>query len=943
MNLEAYHDERQILDRQLKKRSLSQRLRQYSSPKRKKPQSSTYYVFIAQGLGVWLAKELVSRASDPEFCQRVVGLFFVPPQLADSSSTSAKEHLQLYLDGINRVFNEGFDGQEWVSPITTTISDLEQTDTSPTGLKNLLGQSTKLARQELKLGSGSNNDGVLEARRASPLALAIANKPPVSDQSGRTSRSSAHSRSQSLSSLGSISCSSGKARLFRSVKEAAVKALDDGHLEHARDLYARCSEMLQRTHSPGWEYSRLEVELEFSVVKIYLGHYHEALHSLKEVLAGIRQFKHQPEAKTTVSDTPDLSKLANYRFATLLLRIAAFDDAQEILLEHFDKAIDFVSIRNNTKLPAEYRRSDLWLATSVSQLRAQLEAIRGGFDSAAKYLRDADEAYSCLEAFRRGPELKAKDLCQVRLETTGLSISVTKAKIMILTGDLKEALALVRGAVKRLKHLLGSQNALTMEAAVLESLLIAVTSGAGSRGGEDLAAETKAAVSARFGPSHPLTLEAAYSLVTAFRAQGKFKEARQQSRHLCWEADSCAALTAGLDSSHNHPSLLKYHAQRAVLEFSMGNYKDSEDIMSGVYDKSAAKWPGMAFTSMYLAECARIRIHLGNRDKARKHLVEVIKQQLPIYAPSVTFPGSLRDRPFIQKLLETGCSAEKPKVILHPILLFTLYVVCELELEEEDSDLEFVRDLASRLVEICKTKFGHGHEWTIMAILALAKVYSRLAKLDIDNVEHLKQALKFFVFAARAPSRNTHPLALHAWQQAVEISLLLMEPSSAEKTKQMFLEASDQLKRIADLQERHLETNHPDRQKTLVSLLRVKLALGPSDTLRSSNALETELLNGLQDPKVRRQRYFESLNLEDEVAEIFRHHGMLEESAKVSEEMKKSLRSVLDYGGQINLEDDTRTRMERRIDQRLRGLRERTKQVSMPSSWSPLVLTQTEA
>ncbi|KAK4465366.1 fungal hydrophobin-domain-containing protein [Cladorrhinum samala] len=94
--------------------------------------------------------------------------------------------------------------------------------------------------------------------------------------------------------------------------------------------------------------------------------------------------------------------------------------------------------------------------------------------------------------------------------------------------------------------------------------------------------------------------------------------------------------------------------------------------------EDGTQFKSICAASMRKASCCTVPVDL----------VKVVRQQLPIYARGVNPPGSLRDRLYIQELLEAGCSTGKPKVILHPNLLFTLYVVCELELEEEESGLE---------------------------------------------------------------------------------------------------------------------------------------------------------------------------------------------------------------------------------------------------------------
>ncbi|KAK3986852.1 hypothetical protein QBC44DRAFT_372740 [Cladorrhinum sp. PSN332] len=807
-------------------------------------------------------------------------------------------------------------------------------------LKSALSEIAKLRIQSKRL----------EAKRSvsSPGFRFLSPRSPQLVLSGsNTTNSSTVAYSASLTSFGVSDHLSGKPQLFESVYEEGIKSLTHGDVKLAREHFVRCMRILNHTILPGLTLSTLRVELALSVANIALGNFYEALQSLRNVRRALQHILDDYNADDLELASKDevlhLERFARYRFATLLFRIAAFDGAKELLRKPDWDDLDHAEIWQDDATVISF--NDRWnktlLLIGVYRLRSLLAAMMGDFQSAQSDLSDSENICKDLNLkLKDRKDIPGQDLpvCQVQLTTTELSVQLARANLLTFRGDYRRALDEVNLTLEKLRSVLKPGNSLILEAAVLKAFLISRTSGAGCRDGEDAATEIKLAISKYLDPNHPFAFEAEYCRILSLKSQGKLEEALEHSRHLCWEAGSSTALgviliplptvtcneggaDSGLDPNNQqpvHPQTIKYNNQRGWLEFYMGSYNASCRILRQAAERSLENWAKMPVTAKYLADRAFVNIRLGRLELAEQDLLRAVQLQFTLYAPDLECPTTIRDRALIEQLRRLNRSVGTSYAATHPDLLFTLYNIGILL--SEMSPLHFAADLIPLVLDSCKAILGEYHEWTLLAALTQARLFLRISEADPDHEGKVGNALSLLSYVERAAGseRPNHPLALSAEREFLHARILNLNPTSPEETKRVFRKTSQALRRIADLQERHLGPEHPDRHKTLVSLLLVTVLLEYKSRETWDN-LATELLQSLRSPKVRRQRYMESVLVELEVAEIFYNAEILEKCSEVLGDVKKSIASEStsqvqeDEDGFLKIDTAVRSLIEKRI------------------------------
>ncbi|KAK4220974.1 hypothetical protein QBC38DRAFT_493008 [Podospora fimiseda] len=982
--------------------------------------STTYYVFVAEGLGAWLVRQVLSDAKswNPSVYIQTVGLFFLSqpkgpglvqdvhkiqsyldsllrqaksPTASDDDAKTNRSFAQ-YLAAIADIFNRSlFVPGSWTFPVTSVVSHTGGDGTIP-ALHELLPEAANLAssEHEARLDQGSkmdspqpsappnanesdtsshaktsNEDKILKNRIHSSLSTMIRDKTTgeawrAFDSQPQSLNSPALGRSRSngtrssnatylapISSLGIPYHLSTNPELFGSVYEEGTKALIQGDPKLAKEYLVRCMRMAVDIRSPRFEISALRAELGLSVANIVLGNFYEALQSLENVRATVKSMVANSKS-VDQNELEDLARFAEYRFAILLQRIGALRKAKELLngpdwdgLDVHEMLQDGLDLKT-----FKYRWNKFLLLIGVYRSRALLAATMGDFKDSRAKLSMSELICKDLDSKFKQRNIPTQDslLYQTQLSTSDASIQLTWAKLRALEGNYKRALDEIAQARAKSRGVMKPWNALTLEMAVEKADLISRTSRAGCRDAQDTAMKVKLAISKHLGSNHPLAFEADYCRITSLTSQGLPDEGLEQSRHLCWEAASSPSLSVSFDQVMNreatgdvntrrswHPQHVKYNNQRGMLEFSMGYFHAAARILWQAAERSLSEWPEMPATAKYQADRALVFIHLGRLEFAEKDLTSALEMQFKLYLPQLEIPTKSKSDGKLMVMVERlrksnpHVDTSRSQTCIHPDLLSTVHSVALLLLEYAEKDLHFIAGLVNFIRHGFKESLGETHEYTLVATLTEARVLVMKSEDENDNENDLEKVLGLLSLVERGASieRPNHPLALRAQQEILHINIHSFQPTTTEGPKSFLAKTMEALRRIAGFQEQYLGVFHPDRQKTLVSLLLATVLLDQKNR-DSWTSLADELLQGLRNQKVRRQRYMQSLMTDLEVAEIFYRAEIPDKSAEILQKIRRSIDSESDLKLQEHedgfLMIDTNARL--RIQERLKDLSE---------------------
>lgn len=235
-----------------------------------------------------------------------------------------------------------------------------------------------------------------------------------------------------------------------------------------------------------------------------------------------------------------------------------------------------------------------------------------------------------------------------------------------------------------------------------------------------------------------------------------------------------------------------------------------------------------------------------------------------------------------------------------------------------DPDLELACDIFELVKEIGDKKSGVPRQLALAASISLGDAFMAKAKVvvEVDNAcakqrEHYEKAVSYYDLAMDQQSEvyhsnryyqltngampqlgSYHPTTLHARQASVVARILVR--GDAEPDYKDIQGYKQELEIILMLQKTRPGGSHPQRLKAMVAVLALQLALGDPKE-RVLQTLE-ELVRRLKKGNIRKQRFFESLSLEVNVAEILKD---VPELSKEYDAVLKSIEEAIQEAGVI--------------------------------------------
>lgn len=435
----------------------------------------------------------------------------------------------------------------------------------------------------------------------------------------------------------------------------------EGDLKTADRMFAACTRELENMQHP-FQDARLEVQNWHNVVLLQLGHYstanirlHEALNYAKKLLQS-RDFLEEHRPKFRAQQTQLI-----YRYATALMRLGDYENAANHLQELIDED------RENKKVPGFKAASGHFeIYIGAYRMLSLNENYLGHFRDVDEdpYLLEADAMLRKIKQDRDASIKKVKDQKPQALDIHGRTIegsvqsqgevfkdstidrsqdqnlnilehqlNLTRVNILSLQGYYGRARDVAQSSYRSLKYELGSNNILTLEAAVLTAHLLVSTSKMDE--GERAAEDARRRIVKNFNEGHPLATEAIHVLIMAYTAQGRSIQALGTSQQLCRIAASSESLGRTEAERMRHPQMLKFYAQFSDAKLNEGNYSEAEKVMreqvlehtsfgttmeAKVHQQSTVRPP----IAKYLAHLAWAQLHRGKVREPKNNITRAL-------------------------------------------------------------------------------------------------------------------------------------------------------------------------------------------------------------------------------------------------------------------------------------------------------------------------------
>ncbi len=270
---------------------------------------------------------------------------------------------------------------------------------------------------------------------------------------------------------------------------------------------------------------------------------------------------------------------------------------------------------------------------------------------------------------------------------------------------------------------------------------------------------------------------------------------------------------------------MRYVCQLGSLLVDVGMYTTAERRLQAVYPKSEDE--GRCAISMHtelvrpvhlqcMAALAWARYRQGKVQAARDDVYNVLQGQIRLYLPTLKTPlpdGAKSAKELINSSgLLSRIKERLANTSIHPSLLFTLYIVSQIEQKQDEPDGQFIHNVLDCSFQSLRTALGDDHEWTLMASIALGNAF--VSTHCQERIQKAKQCFRFVLDQSRPESHihNGHPLVLQARREHLKVQIHAGEISHPLQRSGRVCGA------IAASQSEMPGPDHPDTLETLLCL-----------------------------------------------------------------------------------------------------------------------------
>ncbi|RSL58078.1 hypothetical protein CEP53_006246 [Fusarium sp. AF-6] len=676
-------------------------------------------------------------------------------------------------------------------------------------------------------------------------------------------------------------------------------------------------------------------------VQMGLGDYVKAEEGLRKLLGEITSAGLDDKGKEIVLD---IQRETTYRHAVALSRLERHVEVLEALsMVDFDQSSD-------------QAETTLILQAKVYRLRA-LSGAYLGFRPFSRFqtdLAEADHLCKRLSDVSTPDVEKPQRVDMFKYRRMEISNSLSESRVIMLQGDYRGALEVLQPALREAILKIGETDVLTLEATLLNchlQILVGQT-----RLGRQSCERCLDVIVDVLGPEHNLALEAEYLLIAAAQAEGLLTLALDDSLALCHRVKSRT------DFGAKHPSALRYRIQLGNLQLQHGNYLEAESTLESVLVDSAEAWsPKYHPNALRIhSQLALTQYHLGKLDMAEGNISTALRGQLQTYLRIEKGDLWQRDEcagKFLEKTptllhtvegfyrpLETG--SKLGDAMPHPDVLVSLLTLGKVLSRKQQPNLNLVLEIFWLVFLSAEKQLGPSHELSLAASIAMGEVFSGKARMVSDDAQQQRKyslkAASYYNFAVCPGSsidspdifphtwegghgvaesspimqqlENYHPTVLHARQEFLVVSILAC--GGVMDDIKYVQGCKKELEFILAAQQSRLGWNHPHRLRTLFSLLALQVGLDePKDKVLKT--LE-ELMGRLTRDDIRRQRFLESLLMEQKAAGVLHSRSDLRKRCRaIAEDIMEvvSDHKAIDpsLGGALEMVKDRSRGMLRRL------------------------------
>ncbi|KAK7738301.1 hypothetical protein SLS63_002637 [Diaporthe eres] len=468
-------------------------------------------------------------------------------------------------------------------------------------------------------------------------------------------------------------------------------------------------------------------------------------------------------------------------------------------------------------------------------------------------------------------EGKSSKSLQRKLAVKREYLHFVQAMIYYLWGFHDKALERCEAAKSGLEERLGGRHMKTLECASLGALLLAKNYQLSAA--ETCCSQTLHTMRKELGPRHPHTLEATGRQVYIFISQYRLAEATATAVSL----QMYTKKTFG----DEHPQTINSRLLLSQVKLATGDYIDALGRLQELVQVSKSFYGDEnLITLTHNSTYARALYHAG----ALKEAEEVAKQ-------------------LISDRLE-AMDRKEDDLRIHPLFLSTLETIALIELSKTDPDHASGREILGCCWRWKSRILGKEHAFTLAAEYEFAMAFEDEGD---DNEETLKrqQHIRHIYLSRIAMLEDTHPDVLTAKRELIIINCTLgmwgeksgedgstlTEIAGSGKTMddETWAVAESESQRIFSMHKMQLGGTHPETLKSHLWLFELQVQLGRD--VETQTCMRS-LLSVLQEPKLLRQRFVDSVRIRHQMALALLYSGHLRQAARILHQIPEEMKAT---------------------------------------------------
>lgn len=545
-----------------------------------------------------------------------------------------------------------------------------------------------------------------------------------------------------------------------------------------------------------------------------------------------------------------------YYHAVVLTRLGEHTGAYETLTG-LQKETWYIDIQDRLRSassvsPAMFNDPLVEVVINTSRVIALLESYYGHFARSQDTIDRCKAQCSSFLVARRGSQDILSSLnsaaegpvhLPINVTVLGARVELARAKILLLQGRDDEAGDITRPTFRRLESRLSRGHVVTLEAALLNALILARRL---DEGAETACATAIESTTRYLGEGHPFAMDALSTLADIFFHRSRPYEA----------LDTVFALRSRSREKlgKDHPQTMKYSCQVGDVNLSIGNYAKARNELQQLYDIANQKWgqrtvPLGMFPDLirYKVKSAMANFYLGHIKEAEETALSALRQQCEIYWPE---NGPFEDYGIRHLLNQLRMQSSTAAVGIYPDVLDTLSSFAMI-LAKNPANNVIQMDILRFVHREREQNYGGSHYLALSSHLELA-----FASLDTEDAESLARTFEQIVGESEQSIGMNHIITWRA-------KLGSIFTSDMDHSAQSFrAESSDILAGQAVL----LGECHPLVLNSLWRLFVFQLWVFNDD---SAHELGAQLLALLRLKEVRQERLMESLQSEEHIARLY--------------------------------------------------------------------------